>query len=51
MVSTHTELVIMVDIQESAGVKANKIKEITNQTKEWNTLAESLDQLIAQYKR
>ncbi|MFT4731276.1 MAG: methyl-accepting chemotaxis protein [Gammaproteobacteria bacterium] len=41
----------MVDIRESANANANKIKEITNETKELNVLAESLDQLIAQYKR
>jgi methyl-accepting chemotaxis protein len=41
----------MVDIRESAGANANKIKEITNETKELNVLAESLDQLIAQYQR
>nr|WP_297347514.1 methyl-accepting chemotaxis protein [uncultured Glaciecola sp.] len=41
----------MMDIRESAGANANKIKEITNETKELNILAESLDQLIAQYQR
>ncbi|MFQ3206586.1 MAG: methyl-accepting chemotaxis protein [Glaciecola sp.] len=41
----------MMDIRESAGANADKIKEITNETKELNILAESLDQLIAQYQR
>jgi methyl-accepting chemotaxis protein len=41
----------MLEIRESASANTNKVKEITNETKELNALAERLDQLIAQYHR
>jgi len=41
----------MLDIRESASANAEKVKEITVETKELNVLAEKLDQLIAQYQR
>ena len=41
----------MLDIRESAGTNAQKVKEITLETEELNKLAEKLDQLIAQYQR